>query len=311
MEKTRNVEASVIICSYTIERWPLLQLAVESVVGQPGVNEIVVVIDHEPELLERARRHWGDRARVIANEFSQGLSGARNSGVAVAQSEIVAFLDDDAHAMDGWIENMLSAYDDERVIGCGAATVADLKGPFPGWWPHEFDWVIGCSYVGMPSRRTAVRNLMGGNMSLRRQNVLATGGFAEGVGRSGADAAGCEETDLCIRMTAMSADSQILYDPGMYVSHIVGADRLTWRYFKKRCYAEGLSKARVARRVGAASALSSERTYATRVLPRGILRSLQRQGGGARQAAAIAAGLVLTTAGYLRGRMKSSASLAA
>lgn len=295
--------ASVIICTYTTERWPLLKLAIGSVLGQRGVNEVVLVVDHEPALIEMARHEWGERVRVIHNENGQGLSGARNSGITVASSEIVAFLDDDAQAMDGWIENMLSAYDDTRVIGCGAATIADIKGPPPGWWPHEFDWVIGCSYIGMPSRRSTVRNLMGGNMSLRRQDVLAAGGFAEGVGRTGADAAGCEETDLCIRLTSTSPEAQIIYDPSVHVSHVVSADRLTWRYFRKRCYAEGRSKARVARRVGSARALSSERAYATRVLPLGILRSLRREGGGPRRAAAIACGLAWTAAGYLRGRL--------
>lgn len=86
--------------------------------------------------------------------------------------------------------------------------------------------------------------------------------------------------------------------------------RLTWRYFRARCFAEGLSKAQVAARVGSERALASERTYARRVLPRGVARGLgdARRGDLAAlgRAAAIIAGLGTTSAGYARGRLMTA-----
>ena len=70
----------------------------------------------------------------------------------------------------------------------------------PSWFPAEFDWVVGCTHSGMPGERQAVRNLVGANMSFRREALLEAGGFRHELGRIGKIPAGGEETDLCIRI---------------------------------------------------------------------------------------------------------------
>ena len=47
---------AVIICAYTEQRWEQLVEAIESVQAQSlSANEIIVVIDHNPVLLERVK----------------------------------------------------------------------------------------------------------------------------------------------------------------------------------------------------------------------------------------------------------------
>jgi glycosyltransferase involved in cell wall biosynthesis len=315
-------EASVVICAYTLDRWVDLQRSVESVVAQrPSAREIIVVVDHNAELLDRAHARWGMpgpvaiddslcRIRVIANQGARGLSGARNTGVAVSCSEIVAFLDDDAEAEEGWIERLLAPYADPHVAACGGAAMAALAAERPNWWPVEFDWVVGCSYRGLPTTTAAVRNLIGANMSARRAVLVDLDGFPEGIGRVGTRPVGCEETDLFIRLAQRWPDALILYEPAAVVRHTVPVARLSWRYFRRRCFAEGLSKAKVAARVGRRQALSSERSYTLRVLPRGMAAGLRGacrgEAGSGRRAVAIGAGLALTTAGYLCGQLATS-----
>src|SRR5262249_43443538 len=72
------------------------------------------------------------------------------------------------------------------------------------------------------------------------------------------------------------------------------------------CFAEGISKALVARFVGAADALASERAYTRTTLPRGVARGvadtlLHGDSKGLARAGAIIAGFVVTAAGYLTG----------
>ncbi len=295
------MDVSVVICAYDTGRWARTLAAVSSVEAQDApVAEIVVVIDHNAELLDRARTAWPDRrVRVVANAGMRGLSGARNTGVGIASSEIVAFLDDDAVAERSWIGHLVAAYDHPDVVASGGAVVPALGGPRPAWWPAEFDWIVGCSYVGLPKVRADVRNVIGASMSVRRQAVVDAGGFAEGIGRVGTRPVGCEETDLLIRLAQARPSARVVYEPAAVVHHFVPASRLSWRYFRDRCLAEGHSKAQVAARVGADRALASERSYALKVLPRGVARAVAH--GAPRRALAILAGLGLTGAGYLQG----------
>ncbi|HEU0257614.1 MAG TPA: glycosyltransferase family 2 protein, partial [Microbacteriaceae bacterium] len=96
------VETSVVICAYTQARWHDMNAAIASALRQPETDEVIVVIDHEDDLLRRTRQRW-PHLSVVANTFQRGLSGARNSGVLAASGGVVAFLDDDATAEEGWL----------------------------------------------------------------------------------------------------------------------------------------------------------------------------------------------------------------
>lgn len=297
---------SVVICAYTRDRLKVLTEAIDSLRAQTRApQEIVLVIDHAPELLEEARRLWPD-LKVIANGERKGLSGARNSGVAAASGEVVAFLDDDAIAAPDWLERLAAAYADPAVAGAGGTVRPRWVEGKPGWFPPEFDWVVGCTHAGMPQRLEPVRNLVGANMSFRRERLLEVGGFSHDLGRVGTLPVGCEETDLSIRVHQRWPEAAILYDPAAAVEHVVPPDRGRLRYFLDRCRAEGRSKAVLSGMVGSDDGLSSERAYVRRTLPRGILRDLgdavRGDAGGLGRAAMILVGLAATSVDYLRVR---------
>jgi GT2 family glycosyltransferase len=334
--------SSVIVCAYTEERWQDLLEAVDSVKAQVGGPcELIVVIDHNPALYQRASQSFADLdfkakvfkakdfeakdfeakdfeakvfedVRVLENAQERGLSGARNTGIAAAKGEIVVFMDEDAAAEPGWLDCLLSAYRGPAVLGVGGAIEPWWQGPRPAWFPAEFLWVVGCTYKGMPEHTAPVRNLIGANMSMRRALFEQVGGFVNGMGRVGTLPVGCEETELCIRAGQHNQGGHFLYEPRARVRHRVPAHRATWRYFFSRCFAEGISKAQVARLVGTSAGLASERAYTLRVLPLGFLRGLRdgvlrRDPGGFGRAFAIAAGLLVTTLGYLRGKLTGGA----
>jgi len=298
---------SVVVCAYTMARWDLLARALQSVRAQtePAL-EILLVVDHCPELLDRAGE-LAQGVQVLENVESVGLSGARNSGVKAARGEVVAFLDDDAAASPDWLEHLVRPYADPRVVGVGGQVTPDWEGGRPAWFPQEFNWVVGCSYVGQPTTASVVRNPIGANMSFRRHAILAAGGFSTDVGRVGTRPMGCEETELSIRMTRLDPGSSIVLEPRAAVRHHVPRDRSRWTYFRRRCWAEGLSKASVSRLTDPRSALSSERSYTLRTLPRGAARGLadsvrRREPGGIGRTVAIGAGLTITAAGYAVGK---------
>jgi glucosyl-dolichyl phosphate glucuronosyltransferase len=293
------LDVSVIIGTYSQDRWDDLAAVVESVQRQTiPVREIIVVVDHNEKLLERVRV---ELPSVIAtgNTQSAGLGGTRNSGLALAQGAIYAFLDDDAIAAPDWVEQMIAAYDGPDVLGVGGAIEVLSSAGRAEWFPAEFNWVVGCTYRGMPETTAAVRNLFGCNMSFRRQVFEAIGGFRLGYG--------CDETEFCIRVGRRWPQGLLIYKPEVRVLHRVPRSRMSWPYFVSRCYFEGGSKAVVTWLAGSKDGLASERAYTFRTLPRGVVRGLadamiRRDKAGLTRAGAIVAGLAVTTAGYLVGK---------
>jgi glycosyltransferase involved in cell wall biosynthesis len=305
VKKVTN-KISVIICAYTEDRWPDLVEAVESVLAQTlSPEEIILVIDHNPTLFERVQSRF-PAVIAVQNSEAPGLSGARNSGIAAARGEVLAFLDDDAVAAPDWLEKLAATYHQPGVIAVGGSIEPSWRADRPGWFPDEFNWVVGCTYRGMPRSTTPVRNLIGANMSFRRRVFEDIGGFRNAMGRIGSFPAGCEETELCIRAHQHWPQKLIVYNPEARALHRIPFGRARPRYFVSRCYAEGTSKALVSRLVGAGDGLSSERTYTFKTLPRGISRGvgdalLRGDPTGLMRAAAIFAGLACTSMGYIMG----------
>jgi GT2 family glycosyltransferase len=303
-----NQDLSVIICAHTEERWYDLLAAIASVQGQTlPAHEIIVVVDHNPALRDRLHAHH-PALHIIENHEIRGLSGARNSGIAVAQGAVLAFLDDDAVAAPDWLAQLAAAYTRPDVMGAGGLIAPLWESGCPRWFPAEFQWVVGCTYRGMPEVTSPVRNLIGCNMSFRREVFAAIGGFRSEIGRVGSRPVGCEETEICIRAQQNQPAKVLLYVPAAQVAHRVPGRRSGLAYFRARCYAEGLSKAQVAGFVGVHDGLASERNYTLRTMPVGVLRGLGdviRHGdlAGVGRAGAIVAGLLITTTGYVVGTL--------
>ena len=301
------------ICAYTAERIEGLGEALASVRRQSrSALETVLVIDHAPELQDQASRLWAD-IRVVPNAETQGLSGARNSGVAVCGGDIVAFLDDDAVAAPDWLQRLAALYADPAVLGAGGSVRPRWLEGEPPWFPPEFDWVVGCTHSGMPTERARVRNLVGANMSFRREVLVEAGGFRRELGRVGTLPVGCEETDLCIRIGERWPEGRIVYEPAAGVEHVVPGARGRFDYFRRRCVAEGSSKAVLAGMVGEGAALASERSYVRRTLPLGFARNLRRaasgEAAGLSRAAMLVFGLGATTFGYARAKASARGSV--
>jgi len=300
---------SVVICAYTEARWHDLRVAIESVTDQSHqAKEVVVVIDHCPNLFSRARSAYPN-ITVVENAGPQGLSGARNEGYRRTSAEIVAFLDDDARSDPDWLEHLLRGYVSDTIVGVGGAVVPGWHAPRPRWLPVEFDWVIGCSHSGMPNDVAPVRNLIGANMSFRRTTLERVGGFSISLGRSGANSAGCEETELCIRAATILHGALLLYLPDALVTHTVSSGRRTPSYFLRRCYGEGRSKATVGSMTGTA-ALSTERNYLRQTIPHGIGTAvgdaLRGDMSALGRALALVLGVTSTLVGYGSARLRKS-----
>jgi len=115
----KNPRVSVVIPAYCGR--PLLKDAVGSVLEQTFEDlEVIVVDDKSPDSTTDLVRSFQDpRVRLIRHDVNQGAVAARRTGVAAAQGEIVAFLDQD----DRFHPEKLAAHVDllDRNPGAGAS----------------------------------------------------------------------------------------------------------------------------------------------------------------------------------------------
>ena len=107
-----------------------------------------------------------------------------------------------------------------------------------------------------------------------------------------------------------------MFEPDGKLLHKVPRGRRSFRYFVRRCYAEGRSKAILADLVSQRDALKTERDYVLRTLTTGVLIGLadpiQRLDfAGPARASAIVIGLGATVCGYatIKFRRKSAERL--
>lgn len=303
----RTSSLSVVVCAYTFDRLGDLLDAVGSAARQTTPpSEVVVVVDHNTRLRDALERVAPGDVRVIENIFESGLSGARNTGVAFTTGDLILFLDDDACAHPDCFERLTGCFEDAQVVGAGALIEAVWPNEPPGWFPAEFLWVVGCTYLGLAPGPT--RNPLGAAMCIRREVFERTGGFDSALGRTARSSLplGCEETAFCIRATQAMPGAVFIFLPAARVDHKVTPNRSTWRYLVKRCYAEGLSKARLSSLVGSDQSLAPERSYVFRTLVRGVLRNIGNaiRGDlfGLARSVTIVSGFLAAACGFFVGR---------
>jgi GT2 family glycosyltransferase len=293
-----NPAVSVVIPTYDPGRFPILTELVATVQRQTVTPEsIVVVVDHNDALVERATRELPG-VTVLANAFGRGVSGNRNTGALHSATPLIAFLDDDTTPGDDWLERMTSVFTDKAVIGAGGALVPKWERP-PTWVPDEFLWAFGASYAGLPTVTAPVRNVWSANMIVRRDAFAAVGGFRTDFGKVG-DRSRPEDTELCLRM-ADATGGTWMYVPSAPVGHDVPLAGSTVKYFLTRCYNEGRGKVAMARLRRGRTTLGAEHSY-LRSLPGAIGRGLRdtatgRDRYGANRAGAVVLGFAAAGAG--------------
>jgi len=236
-------EVSVVVSTYSKDRLEYVVDCVESLKRQSYKPiEIFLVLDPVPELVEFYRsKVLGDVRIVVSEKF--GLSNARNSGVKRVSGEIIAFIDDDAVADVKWLENIVKNYEDPKVVGVGGFIKPSWESGAPAWFPEELNWIVGCSYKGLPESKTCVRNPIGCNMSFRKDVFEKVGYFRSDLGRFGKRLLAGEEPEFSIRILKKNPLSKIMYDPSAVVFHRVNRGRASFRYLFKRSFYEGVSKA--------------------------------------------------------------------
>ena len=116
---------SVIIPNYNYEHY--LSEAVDSVLAQTYPNiEIIIVDDGSKDNSRETIESYGDKVTAIFQK-NQGVSAARNNGVATSSGKFVAFLDADDVWLPEKLERQIARFDaDEKIafVHCSMTLVS-------------------------------------------------------------------------------------------------------------------------------------------------------------------------------------------
>lgn len=179
----------------------------------------------------------------IVHETAQGLSHARNRGIAESVGEYIAIIDDDEEVNTDFARAYLDFFDSHPDAVAGGGKITPLYEFEPPKWlspiaerPIAGTLDMGAEIVLFKGERYPG----GGNMALRRSAVEKFGAFNPDLGRTGKKLLAGEEKDLFHRLRA--GDGKIYYVPGAQILHIIPHSRLTHEYFARATRMVGVSE---------------------------------------------------------------------
>jgi len=178
--------------------------------------------------------------KILLTNKEVELSYGRNIGLKNSGGEIVAFIDDDALPYANWSKTIIKDFlDNDNVHAIVGDVTPKWIGSEPAWFPKELLWMISCSYVLTPKKKTFVERGFGTNMIFRKRLFSEIGNFDErfGVGSNGW--LGGDETEFFLRMKKKGKN--ILFDPAVKVKHKIKSERIRIQNILYRAFAGGLS----------------------------------------------------------------------
>lgn len=239
---------SLIIATYN--RAEQLLVTLRSVAAQtaPVAEWECVVVDNNSTddtagRFEEFRRIYPALPLRRVFESRQGLSWARNRGIAETMGDIVAIIDDDERIAPEFVASYIAFFAAHpAVASAGGPIVAEYPEGRPAWMSRYTERPIANPIDLGPSPRPFPRGRIpgGGNMALRRTAVGRYGAFDPHLGRQGTRLLGGEESDLFARLRR--GGEQCWYVPGAVMYHIIPPAKLTRDYFDRLCYNIGVSQ---------------------------------------------------------------------
>ena len=178
----------------------------------------------------------------LVNEPQQGLSFARNKGIAESKGRFVAFIDDDETINSEFISAYLKVFDEQCAFAAAGVVKAVYDNGRPSWlstYPEKMianPFYLGKKVMTISSKITPA----GGNMAFNREVFNIYGRFDTNLGRCGSQLLGAEENDFFERIRSLG--ERVYYVPNAIVYHHIDTNRLTPEYFTRLAIGVGRSK---------------------------------------------------------------------
>jgi len=214
----------------TRERPDLLTRCLRSLCALEYPDLEIIVADNcakTDRTREVARACDDQRVRYVHSDL-QGVSAARNLGMAVSRGQIVAFADDDVIVDPAWLHSLVRGFERRADVGLvtGLVLPSELETPAQAMFERRVGWGTELNprlfALDAPPPGDAIFPYScgavgaGASMAVHRRTVQAIGGFDEALGPGSLARAG-EDLDFFLRV--LLAGYAIAYEPTSLAWH--------------------------------------------------------------------------------------------
>jgi glycosyltransferase involved in cell wall biosynthesis len=238
---------SAIISTYNREKFLLKAL---NSIGIQSIDkkliEVVIVNNNSTDSThEISTRFIADNPQLKCKyviEANQGLSFARNRGIAEAEGKYLTFVDDDAHLDVNFLKVVYDYFENHlNVVAIGGKIELDYEGKEPVWLTHYIAPLFGYFDMGDKELEFPKTNFpRGSNMSFRSEIFKEAGDFNTHLGRVGRNMGSGEEKDLFYRI--YNRNYKVDYVPTAIVYHAVPLSRTTDEFLRRQSEGIGSSE---------------------------------------------------------------------
>lgn len=248
-----TTKVSVIVCTYNrCESLADTLRSLHALEVPDDVDAEFIIVDNNSSDATRqvVEQFAGSASRKVRYLFegTQGLSHARNRGIAESIGEYLLFTDDDVLVEPSWLRHTLGALTDSDAACAGGKVLPRWLSAKPAWLSNQLLNVLAMLDYGEQrlelGRGGDDRILYGANMAFRRDALVNAGAFNVQLGRRGGFGAG-EDKEIQDKLIAQG--HKVVYEPKSAVLHKVDPQRLTKKYFRLWHYNAGRDRARLDR----------------------------------------------------------------
>ncbi|HEX5890447.1 MAG TPA: glycosyltransferase [Pyrinomonadaceae bacterium] len=239
MNAATEPDVSVIVATYN--RCEVLRGALESLLDQETAGTTYEVIVADNNSTDDTRRVVEElRAKSNVNvvycfEPEQGVSYARNTGVAHARAPILAFTDDDIRPARDWVAAVHEGFKRFPEADCiGGKVLPDPTIKFPEWLTEKHWTPLALLNLGDEPLVLDVQNgagLVGANLAMRAAALKEVGSFRPHLQRVKGGIGSLEDTELELRLSV--AGKCLMYLPELIVYTQVLDERLDKAYHRR------------------------------------------------------------------------------
>ena len=220
---TSNLLISIVLCTYNNadSLYKTLQDIAANVVDS-GLVELIVINnnspDHTAQVVQELKPTFKFPCRYYV-ESNQGLSHARNLGLAKAQGEYILFTDDDAIINNNWLSIYIDKIHKLNPDCIFSKIIVDWQGRKPEWFLPNYTPFFAAIDYGEEELQITDREheFYGKNFCIRQQLLHDFGGFDPSLGRCGDKLVAGEETIIYSKL--INSKAKVIYTPNAGVLH--------------------------------------------------------------------------------------------